>query len=613
MLSRHDIVCFSSIDWDFIWQGHQEIMAALAAQGNRVLFVENTGVRSPRLRDISRVTHRLVNWWRSTNGFHQERENLFVYSPLILPFPYARVARWINRAVLRRALARWVEATGFHRPIVWTFLPTPLVRDLTRALHPKLTIYYCIDDLASSSRSARQIRRSEAQVFREANLVFVTSQKLLERAARFTDRVHLFPFGVNYRQFERARNGAVEIPEDLQRLPRPVVGYVGGVHQWIDQELLAVVSARIPEGSLCLVGPTQTDVSRLARCSNVHLLGPRAHADVPRYIKGFDVAIIPYRLTEYTANVYPTKLNEYLAMGVPVVTTDLPEIRRFNAEYGGVVAVSPDTDGFLTAIRAAIEEISTADVERRIEVGRLNSWEARIARMSAIIEEELMARRESGTRWEESVRRLFRTGRRRIIRTAGIALAAYLLLFQTPFVWMVAEPLRVTEPSQPADAIVVFAGGAGESGRAGAGYQERVKQAVDLYRAGQASHLIFLSGYAWSFPEAEVMRELAVSHGVPASAIILETKAGNTYEYVVFVHRILSREGWRQVLLVSSPYHMRRALLTWRKVAPEVRVIAAPVLESQFYAHLRGASLEQIQGILHEYFGIVVYWWKGWV
>ena len=110
MTPRHDIICISSIDWDFIWQGHQEIMSTLAAEGHRVLFVENTGVRAPALGDLPRVRKRIRNWWRGTKGFREERPNLFVYSPLLLPLPYSRMARWINGYFMFRALRRWMRA-----------------------------------------------------------------------------------------------------------------------------------------------------------------------------------------------------------------------------------------------------------------------------------------------------------------------------------------------------------------------------------------------------------------------------------------------------------------------------------------------------------------------
>jgi len=612
-LHGHDIVCISSIDWDFIWQGHQEIMATLAAQGNRVLFIENTGVRAPTLRDVPRVKSRLRNWRRGFKGFREERHNLFICSPLVLPLPYSRVARWINVAVLSRILRRWMQAIGFKRPIVLTFLPTPLARSLLRELQPELTIYYCIDNFASSSSGAAQVTRSENALFREADLVFVTSEALRARAAQFSSNVHVFPFAVNYDAFERVRTDPDSVPDDVRSLPHPIVGYVGGIHRWVDQALLARTAERLPHTTFALVGPVQTDVSTLEACANVRLLGARPHADVPRYIKGFDVALIPYESSEYTASVYPTKLNEYLAMGVPVVSTDLPEVRRFNDDHGNIVAVATGAEAFVRAIDDAVADQSANAVARRVEVARENSWERRIARMSAVIEAALSARAEAGVPWQARLRRVYWVARRRLAASLAAVALAYLVLFNTPFIWNVAEPLLVAAPPVRADAIIVFAGGVGESGRAGGGYQERVKQAVELRRSGMADTMVFSSGFVFAFREAEVMRDLAVANGVDRNAIVLETRAANTYENVVFTRDIARAHGWRHVLLVSSPYHMRRALLTWRRAAPDITVTPTPVPATQFYQHGRGASVEQIRGIAQEYAAIAAYWWRGWI
>lgn len=612
MLQGADILCISSIDWEFIWQGHQEIMTTLAAHGNRVLFVENTGVRTPTLRDLPRLRRRVLNWLRGTKGFRQVRDNLVVYSPLIFPFPYSRLAGRINRFLLFRALQRWMHAVGFRHTILWTFLPTPLVHDLIHELTPELTVYYCIDDLASSSSEARRIRGSEDRLFREADVVFVTSEKLRERVIQFNTQVYLFPFGVNVERFDAAQPGVWETPVELEGVRKPVIGYIGGIRKEIDQPLLQEVAVRMPEATFVLVGPKQTDISRLD-AANLVFLGQREHSELPRYVRQFNVGIIPYVVNEYTAHIYPAKLNEYLAMGIPVVATDLPEIRRFNAEHGDVVAIARGPDEFVKAVQAALNRPRPEETKHRINVARENSWSARIERMSALTEARLQARQAAGQPWELSLRRLYRTARRRVVRLSVALVAAYLLLFHSPFIWWVAEPLRVAAPARPADAIVVFAGGVGESGKAGGGYQERVKHAVDLYQQGKAPRMIFSSGYTFVFKETEVMKQLAMAHGVPATAIILETDAATTRENVMFVAQLLRRERWRSILLVSSPYHMRRALLAWRKLAPDIAVIPTPVLSSQFYVHDRGASLEQIRGIIHEYAGLLYYWWKGWL
>ena len=613
MLKGQDIVCISSIDWDFIWQGHQQIMSTLAANGNRVLFVENTGVRRPNFKDIPRLRKRIRNWWRGTKGFRQEQDNLFVYSPLVLPFPYSRVARWMNRFIITRAIRRWIQALGLQRPLVWTFLPTPLALDIIDAIEPTLVIYYCIDDFESSSSGARLIRQTEDRLLKAADLVFVTSERLRHRVLEQREQVEVLPFAVDFPRFEKERLANQSKPNELVEIDSPIVGYVGGLHRWVDQELLVEAARVLPDVEFVFVGPEQCDMSKLKTQPNIHLLGSRNYDELPRYIKCFDVGLIPYVLSEYALNVYPTKLNEYLAMGLPVVATNLPEVRKFNEDFSDVVRIGDGPASFASQIQESLANNTPAQVQRRIEVASQNSWQARLEQMSTLIATAITVKLAGWERWEKVLQRLYRAGRRRIGWTAATALVGYVLVFQTPLLWTLASPLQIVDVPRKADVIAVFAGGVGESGRAGGGYQERVQHAANLYLAGYSSHLVFSSGFVFAFQEAEVMRDLAVALGVPPDAIILERQASSTYENVIYTRDIMIANNWEQLLVVSSPYHMRRAMLTWRKQAPSFQVVSTPVSESQYYAHERTASLEQIRGIVWEYAAIVVYWWRGWL
>jgi uncharacterized SAM-binding protein YcdF (DUF218 family) len=201
--------------------------------------------------------------------------------------------------------------------------------------------------------------------------------------------------------------------------------------------------------------------------------------------------------------------------------------------------------------------------------------------MQTLIDEALERRAKTRMRWEETLRRVYRRTRSRAALVIVALLTAYLLIFETNALWWAAEPLKFSAPPERADAIVVFAGGVGESGKAGGGAQERLKQAVDLYKAGYAQYLILSSGYVYSFHEAEAMRALAVDQGIPAGSIVLETHSTNTYQNVQFVTEILRDHKWRRILLVSSPYHMRRALKVWAKQAPESTVIPTPASVSR--------------------------------
>ena len=158
-----------------------------------------------------------------------------------------------------------------------------------------------------------------------------------------------------------------------------------------------MVAIRRPEWSFVLVGPLQVDASRLTNLPNVYAVGPRAPAEVPHYLDAFDVAIVPYRMAEYTRHVYPAKLNEYLAMGLGVVSTPLAEIKRFNERHGDIVRIGADAESFELAIAAALADVDQLQVDRRLDVARSNSWESRIEEMSSLINASLERLRHSGS------------------------------------------------------------------------------------------------------------------------------------------------------------------------------------------------------------------------
>ncbi|TAN59989.1 hypothetical protein EPN16_06095, partial [bacterium] len=293
MLKGHDIICISSIDWDFIWQGHQEIMSSFARNGNRVLFIENIGVRSPTFRDFPRLKKRLLSWLKSSKGFREESEGLFVYSPLILPFPYAIPARAVNRYLLLKALKRWMAAMDFHEPIIWTFLPTPGALDIIDNIPKKLLVYYCIADFNELADKPSRISKTENELIKKCDLVFAQGSILAEKCRRFNANVSIFPFGVNTEVFENAKQ-AVGAGHPISGIKRPVIGYIGGIHRHIDFKLLRFLAEKNPGWSIMLVGPVQADISEIKGLENIVLCGKKDFSELPSYINSFDVCIIPY-------------------------------------------------------------------------------------------------------------------------------------------------------------------------------------------------------------------------------------------------------------------------------------------------------------------------------
>jgi len=614
MLKNENIICISSIDWDFIWQGHQEIMSALAEKGNRILFIENTGVRTPGIRDISRIRSRIKNWLKGVKGIRKERENLYIYSPLVLPFPYSRVARWINRRLILTVLEKWMRVVDFSDPIIWTFLPAPLSLDIADSLMKKLIVYYCIDNFSVSSASAKKIRKSEERLLSRSDLVFVTSEELRDKCSKHNSSVYKFPFAVSFEKFEKTRLEDTVIPDELRHIKSPIVGYVGGVHKWIDQELIRNLAEGHPEYSFVFVGPVQTKISTLLKLKNVYFLGKKDHERLPLFIKYFDVCTIPYLITDYTKNVYPTKLNEYLALGKPVISTSLPEIRLFNKEYDDVVYVAENAKVFSEHIKKAVGEDESSFVNKRIDVAQKNSWESRIEKMSSTIGKELERKKiDREKRWKENLIIFYKTARRKIVYFGIVCLVVFLLLFKTPFIWFVAAPLKISESPRKVDAILVFGGGVGETGGPGKSTIERARHAAELYLKGYSDKIIFSSGYTYIHNDAENMKLIAVSMGVDKRDIILEQKASSIYENVLFSKEILKKNNWNSILLVSSPYNMLRSALVFKRQEKDTKVFYVPVEKSQFYDRAFGVKLAQIRAIAHEYVGIFYYYFKGYI
>lgn len=622
MLKEQNIICISSIDWDFIWQGHQEIMSAFAKNGNRVLFIENTGVRKPTIKDIGRLKKRVVSWLKSVKGFRKESDNLFVYSPVVLPFPYSKIASWINRRLLIEPLKRWLKAMSFRDPIIWTFLPTSIALDIINEVdYRKLLVYYDIADFDTLTDNPKKLKAAEEELVKKCDVVFAQGKAIADKCRQFNNNVHIFPFGVNTKVFEDfLNNPLLSGADDIDKIKKPIIGYVGGIHKHVDIPLINYMAESHPEWSIVLVGPKQVDTASLDRMPNIFTLGKKEFDKLPAYISQFDVCTIPYLISDYTRTVYPTKLNEYYMMGKPVVSTALPEVEAINEENGNITAIARTHEEFVKLVENALLQDSLHASTHRAAVAKDNCWAARIARMSALMEEAIALKELSpSANWQERFLQLYKKTKHGVIKIVAAVVAVYLLIFYTPIVWVLAQPLVISDQLKRANAIVVLGGGVGESGKAGQGYEERAQYAVELYKKGYADHIVFSSGYSYIFDETLVMKALAVSMSVPEKAIVLETGVSNTHDSVLSAKKIADNNRWKTIILLSSPYHMMRVSMVFKKLGGGIDVIYSPTPKSSFYEHAnRGffgkkISIQQIRGIIHEYTGIIYYWWKGWV
>jgi glycosyltransferase involved in cell wall biosynthesis len=249
------------------------------------------------------------------------------------------------------------------------------------------SVYFCMDDFRYLPNvSPEMLEPLERRLLDRVDGVVATARVLTESKRPRSGRVLYLPQGVNYEHFAERR----PLPAEMAALPRPRIGFAGGLTTPVDLDLVRRLAAAHPGGSVVLVGPVFID-PRLIAAPNVHVLGPRPYRDLPAYVQGFDVGIIPYRLNAHTVAVDPLKLLEYLAAGIPVVTTDLPEVRK----YRHAVAIADSHEAFLAAVRGALEPGPGA-LQRRQAEARRHGWDARAEELLRFCAEVVAAKSGAG-------------------------------------------------------------------------------------------------------------------------------------------------------------------------------------------------------------------------
>ncbi|HSS20510.1 MAG TPA: glycosyltransferase [Pyrinomonadaceae bacterium] len=395
MITGRDILYISSIEWDFLWQAHQEIARRLAAAGNRVLYIENTGVRAPGLKDTKRVASRLGRWLRSlrSGGAREVSPNIFVYSPLVLPPFGPSWQRFLNRRVFLRQLRSITKAMGITDPLLWTYLPTDTAVDIIR-LHKSsrsVVVYYSMADFSLLTPNRSSLEKSEKDLVSMSDVVFANCSALANKLSTRGKGVPVFPPGVDMSAFpEWSTTEKAADPLNLDKLPRPIIGYVGGLHRLVDYDLLVALAHSRPSWSWVFLGAHQVQLDQLKELPNVYLLGQQAHGKLAEHMWFFDVCLVPYLNTLEMKTVVPTKINEYLAAGKAIVSTNLPTVDEFNQRHQILFTANPTRQDFLRAIEAALPTAHDGLLQkRRRAVAQQANWETRLEEMSQLIEANL--------------------------------------------------------------------------------------------------------------------------------------------------------------------------------------------------------------------------------
>jgi uncharacterized SAM-binding protein YcdF (DUF218 family) len=607
MIKNKDIIIIGSIDWKTNWQTQHRLVNSLIKQNNRILYIENTGIRSAKFSDISRIKDRLNNWFKSVKGFKEIKKNLFVFSPIVFPFPFIKFFYLINLFFINFLLSNWFKSLKFKNHILISFLPTPISYKIKNFSNADLNIYYCANEMKGIQNKNIQIDKIEKLFFKESDITFVISNNLKIKASKFSKSVFFLPAGVELNKFNIKK-----IKKKIPKSGKPMIGYIGAITDVFDIDLLEFISKQNPNLNFILIGRVYVNVTKLKKIKNIFFLGEINHSKLPAYLKGFDVGIIPYKVNNFTNSVYSCKLNEYLSMGLPVVSTNLKETKIYNKNHKNIISIAKNYSKFSEKINENLLNNSQYKINDRVSAAKNNSWESRLKYFNHLLNDKIQYKEFKQISWKsefiKKYNNLFYTN----IKKALTVLIFILIIFKSPLIPYLGNFLVVKNEIKNVNTMIVFSGD-GESNYHNLSFQKRIIDIIKIKRKYPEIKII-LTGRQAIFKESEIIKSLLVSEGINQEDIhVIKDDPYNTYENIQVISDYLRKENLKEIIFLTSPYHTLRSKLIWKKNFPEINIIIPELNDSPKKEIQWGFNYSMIKIVIYEYLAIIYNRYKGWL
>lgn len=380
-----DIVLLSTADWDNpFWTNKQHVAVELSSLGYKVFYIDSLGLRAPSFnkKDISRVFKRVSKLFAAPK---KKRENLWVWSPVTLPWNKYKLIRAFNKLHLKWMVNFWTRYLKFKDKVMWTY--NPLTKRLVDVSDYKSLIYHCVDEIkAQPGMPVTILEEAENELIKDADIVFVTSPNLYESRKKINPNTHYHSNVADFNHFNKSLTVDFPRPIDIRDIQGPVLGFIGAISSYkVNFELLSYIASHRPNYQIVLIGlvgegDPATDISILKEHKNIHLIGPKSYNELPAYLKYFDVALLPNVINSYTDSMFPMKFFEYLSAGKNVVSVNLKAIQGFK-DY---VNISSTNDDFIADIDNVLLGKGIS-LDKRLELAKQFTYHERTRKMLDLI------------------------------------------------------------------------------------------------------------------------------------------------------------------------------------------------------------------------------------
>jgi glycosyltransferase involved in cell wall biosynthesis len=349
-----NLICFSHLRWDFVYQRPQHLLTRIS-EFSAVYFIEEPIFDTEEGETYLSFTKRLQDLWVGVPH-------------LPAGLPKADIVLELNSLV-----AKFLAEQDMEDFIFWYY--TPMALEYTSKFNPALIVYDCMDELSAFKFAPEELKTLEKKLFSKADIVFTGGHSLYEEKKNQHANIYPFPSSIDKSHFQKARINRTE-PEDQRGIVGPKMGFYGVIDERFDINLIGSIATAKPEWQIILIGPVvKIDPATLPRNKNIHYLGPKTYQELPAYLSGWDVALIPFLMNESTRFISPTKTPEYLAAGIPVVSTPIRDVVH---PYGTskLVSIASESEDFIAAIEKELKTTRRKEWLSKVDIFLAeNSWD----------------------------------------------------------------------------------------------------------------------------------------------------------------------------------------------------------------------------------------------
>ena len=486
-----NFIIISSVDWNMHNQLHHELVYYLKNNNNnKILFIENMGTRNIQYRDISRIGVRIKNFVKSWGGFKILDKSLTVFSPLFIPIHGVWLFDKFNSFYVNNKLSNWLVHFNFKKPIIILFTPNPISLSILDKINYDFLVYYVADDMLLSAKSNKNvINNCEISIIKKSDLIIYTSKNLKKKFTKYNKNHYYLSNGVNIDKFKNINF------TNKKRNKIFTIGFVGAIRNTIDEKLIIFLAKNFPNDHFVFVGPIIHSLNEVLQenLKNIFFHEEIKHYEIPKLMKSFDVGLIPLKKDKFTNSIFPLKLYEYLASGIPVVSSATRTMIQFDIENRNSIFVCKSFSEFANKINYIKNKKFLKKVANKNKMLAIkNSWKIKFLEFERIVCSKYFSINNKNTYIFEKILNFYKLQKIKIFKLVIYLLLIFLILIFFTNTKIFLQYFAVNSNHKNYQNVIVITG-YGHRTYQNISYQFRLDELIDYDNKLQFKNIIIIN------------------------------------------------------------------------------------------------------------------------